>query len=131
MNFHNTSQPYMRPVIQVGVGPRSIPQKKRSFPTSIVFWGPVGKILLTLLLLVLAINMYITYSVSQVNESMIAADNKRHELMDKNIELRATKARLRANDQFQQLAAEKLSLYAHTKGQVGVFDQRKGYFIYL
>lgn len=131
MNFHNTSQPYMRPVIQIGVGQHSMPRKRRGFPTSMVFWRPVGKILLTLLLLVLAINLYITYSLSKVSEATIAADNKRHELMDKNIELRATKARLRAEEQLQQLAAEKLSLHVHTKGQVGIFDHRKGYFIYL
>jgi len=131
MNFHSTSQSYMRPVIQVGVGQHSLPQRKGSLPTSIDFWGPVGKILLALLLIVLAVNMYIAYSAGKVNESMIAADNKRHELMDKNIELRATKARLRGDEQFQKLAAEKLSLYAHTKGQVGKFDRRKGYFIYL
>jgi hypothetical protein len=131
MNFHSTSQSYMRPVIQVGVGQGSLPQRKGSLPTSIGFWRPVGKVLLAALLLVLAVNMYFAYYVSKVNESIIAADNKRHELMDKNIGLRATKARLRGDEQFQKLAAEKLSLYAHTKGQVGKFDRRKGYFIYL
>ena len=131
MNFHSTSQAYMRPVIQVGPGQRSLPQRKASFPATIAFWRPVGKILLVLLSIVLAINMYVTSSLDKAGESIIAADNKRHELMDKNIELRAKKAWLRADEQFQQLAGEKLSLYVHRKGQVGTFDQRKGNFIYL
>ncbi len=131
MNFHGTSQGYMRPAIQVGLGRRSLRQRKGSFPVSIAFWRPVSKILLVLLPLVLAINMYVTSSVSKVGVSIIAADNKRYELMDKNIELRAKRAWLRADEQFQQLAAEKLSLYVHRKGQVGTFNKRKGYFIYL
>ena len=131
MNFNNTSQPYMRPVIQIGVGQHSLPRRKNSFPVSITFWRPVGKILLLLLPLMLVINMCVSSLVSKTDESIITADNKRHELMDKNIELRAKKARLRGEQQFQQLAAEKLSLYAHRKGQVGVFSKRKGYFVYL
>jgi len=131
MNFHTTSQAYMRPVIQVGLGQRSLCQRKGSFPVGIAFWRSVGKILLVLLPFVLAINMYVTSSVGKVGESIIAADNKRHELMDKNIELRSKKAWLRVDEQFQQLAAEKLSLYVHRKGQVGIFNKRKGYFIYL
>lgn len=131
MNFHGTSQPYMRPVVQIGIGHRSLPRVRNSFPTSIAFWRPVCKIILPLLPLVLAINMYVSYSVGKTMESIVAADNKRHGLMDKNIELRAMKARLRGDEEFRRLAAEKLSLYEHTKGQVGTFNQRKGYFIYL
>jgi hypothetical protein len=131
MNFQNTSQPYMRPVIQIGVGQHSLRRRKSSFPVSISFWRPVGKVLFLLIPVMLAINMCLASFVSKTNESLITAANNRHELMDKNIELRAMKARLRGQEQFQQLAAEKLSLYVHKKGQVGVFSKRKGYFIYL
>ncbi|MCK5515516.1 MAG: hypothetical protein KAI39_01480 [Desulfobulbaceae bacterium] len=131
MNFQNTSQPYMRPVIQIGVGQHSLRRRKSSFPVSITFWRPVGKVLFLLIPLMLAINLGVASLASNTNESIIALENKRHELMDKNIELRAKKARLRGQEQFQQLAAEKLSLYVHKKGQVGVFSKRKGYFVYL
>ena len=131
MNFQNTSQPYMRPVIRIGVGQHSLRRRKSSFPVSITFWRPVGKVLFLLIPLMLAINLGVASLASNTNESITTAANKRHELMDKNIELRAVKARLRGQEQFQQLAAEKLSLYVHEKGQVGVFSKRKGYFIYL
>ncbi len=131
MNFHNTSQSYMRPVIQVGVGQRSLRRRRSSFPAVIIFWRPFGKVLFLLLPFVLIINMYIASLVNKTNESIVTADNRRHELMDRNIELRAMKARLRGDEHFHQLAAEKLSLYVHKKGQVGIFSQRKGYFIYL
>jgi len=130
MNFQSTSQPYMRPIIPIGVGQHSLSRRKSCF-ASLSFWRPVGKILFLMLPFVLAINMYVAASVSRIDESIIAADNRHHDLMDKNIELRATKARLRGKEQFQQLAAEKLFLYVHKKGQVGIFNQRKGYFIYL
>lgn len=130
MNFQSTSQPYMRPIIQIGVGQHSLP-RRRGWIASTSFWRPVGKILFLMLPFVLAVNMYVASLVSRTDESIITADNRHHDLMDKNIELRAMKARLRGDEQFQQLAAEKLSLYVHTKGQVGIFDQRKGYFIYL
>ncbi len=84
-----------------------------------------------LLPLVLAVNLYVVSSVSKINDSIIAADNNYHELMDKNIELRAVKARVRDPEQLQKLAADKLSLFVHSKGQVGKYNPRKGYFIYL
>lgn len=131
MNFQSTTQPYIRSVIQVGVGQYSSRQRKGNFPTSVNFWRPVGKIAVLLLPVVLAVNIYVTSSINKTNDLVITADNKRHELMDKNIELRAMKARLRVAEQFQQLAADKLSLYVHTKGQVGTFSRRKGYFTYF
>ena len=131
MNFQSTSQPYIRSFIQVGAGQYSCRQKKRNFPTGVTFWSSVGKIAVLLLPVVLAVNIYVTSSINKTNDLVITADNKRHELMDKNIELRAMKARLRVDEQFQQLAADKLSLYVHTKGQIGTFNRRKGYFTYF
>ncbi len=75
--------------------------------------------------------MYVSSAAGRINESIIVADNYHHELMDRNIELRAMKAQLRNPEQLQELVAEKLSLYVHTKGQVGKYNRRKGYFIYL
>ncbi len=131
MNFNNSSQPYVSSVAQVTVGQRLQGLRIGKLPSGMTLWRPVGKTLFLLLPLVLAVNLYVVSSVSKINDSIIAVDNKHHELMDKNIELRAMKARLRVDEQFQQLAADKLSLYVHTKGQVGTFNRRKGYFSYF
>ena len=132
MNFHNSSQPYIQAINQANAAPQSLGQRlAKRLPTSISFWRQVGKILFFVLPIVLAVNMYVSSSVSKINKSIVAVDNMHHELMDRNIELRAMKAQLRNPEQLQKIAAEKLSLYVHTKGQVGKFNRRKGYFIYL
>lgn len=131
MNFDNSSQPYASSVAQVTVGQRLQGLRIGKLPSGITLWRPVGKTLFLLLPLVLAVNLYVVSSVSKINDSIIAVDNRHHELMDKNIELRAMKATVRNPEQLQKLAADKLSLFVHSKGQVGKYNPRKGYFIYL
>lgn len=131
MNFNNSSQPYVSSVAQVTVGQRLQGLRIGKLPSGMTLWRPVGKTLFLLLPLVLAVNLYVVSSVSKINDSIIAVDNKHHELMDKNIELRAMKASVRNPEQLQKLAADKLSLFVHSKGQVGKYNRRKGYFIYL
>ena len=133
MNINNTSQPYIRSVAQVSAGQHASGLRIRTgkIPRDSAFWLPVGKTLLLLLPLVLAVNLYVVSSIDNISESIIAVDNRHHELMDQNIELRAMKAHVRAPEQLQRLAGEKLSLYVHKKGQVGKYNPRKGYFIYL
>ncbi|OEU47481.1 MAG: hypothetical protein BA862_01530 [Desulfobulbaceae bacterium S3730MH12] len=131
MNFNNSFQPSVSSAAQVTVGQRSQGLRIGKLPSGIILWRPVGKTLFFLLPLVLAVNLYVVSSVSKINDSIIAADNNYHELMDKNIELRAVKARVRDPEQLQKLAADKLSLFVHSKGQVGKYNPRKGYFIYL
>ncbi|MBW1634833.1 MAG: hypothetical protein JRJ68_01035 [Deltaproteobacteria bacterium] len=133
MNAGNSSQPYITSVAQMGVG-RRVPGlrfKVGKLPRDTAFWRPVGKTLLLLLPLALAVNLYVVSATNQINESIIGVDNRHHELMDQNIELRAMRAYVRAPEQLQRLAGEKLSLYAHKKGQVGKYNSRKGYFTYL
>jgi len=133
MNVNNSSQPYLSSVVQAGAGRRSpgLRIKVGKLPRDTAFWRPVGKTLLLLLPLVLAVNLYVVSSASRINESIISVDNRHHQLMDQNIELRAMRAHVRTPEYLQQLAQEKLSLYVHRKGQVGKYDPRKGYFTYL
>ena len=131
MNFQNSSQSYIPPVIQIGSRQRTRQLKISDYFGDISLWRPVGKVFLILLPLVFGINMYVSSSVSSINDSLVVLDNTRHELMDENIQLRATKARLRAPEMIQKLAGEKLSLYVAGKGQVGKYNRRKGTFTYL
>ena len=80
--------------------------------------------------LVLVINMFVASAVSNIDRSIVNVDNQRHELMDKNIELLARKARLWSPGNMQQLAGEKLALYVASGNQVGRFNRRTGTFIY-
>lgn len=119
MNFHNTTQvSYLRTVTNIGVRQQLQSRGVFDLPGGLVLWKAVGKIVLLILPFVLAANMFLASTVDGVERSLAAFDNERHELMDKNIGLLAKKARLNAPERVSQMAADKLSLYAASPGQI-------------
>jgi hypothetical protein len=96
----------------------------------LVLWRPVGKILLMIFPVVLVIHMFIASAVTNTDQKITMLDNQRYELMDKNIELLALKAKLWAPENIEKLAGEKLALYADSGDQVGRFNRRNGTFVY-
>ena len=121
MNYHNTQEAYLRPVINIGVRQQLRARDTRELMGGLVMKA-VGKVALVLLPLVLAINMILASAVSNIERSFAAADNQRHEQMDANIELLAHRARLLAPDNIQQLAGQKLALFAASDDQVVHFN---------
>lgn len=117
MNYHNTQEAFLRPVINIGVR-----QHLRARDTRELLGGPVmkavGKVALILLPLVLTLNMILASAVRDIEGSFTAVDNQRHELMDNNIELLAHRARLLAPDNIQRLAGQKMALFAASDEQV-------------
>ena len=119
MNYHNTTQvSYLRAVSSFGV--RQQWQSRGLFDLSgdPAIWKAVGRIVLIMLPFVLAANMFLTSAVDDAERSLTVIDNQRHELMDKNIGLLAKKASLYAPERVSQMAADKLSLYAASPGQI-------------
>lgn len=131
MNFHNSTQTYLRPVAKVGLRQQLRPRDLFDLPGGLVLWRSVGKVMLFILPLVLLVNMIFGSFIGSVDRSITVVDNQHHELMDQNIEMLATKARLWDPAYMQKLAGEKLSLHAVSKKQIGKFDRRKGTFTYL
>ncbi len=119
MNFHNTTQvSYLRTVTALGVRQQLQPRGVFDLPGGLAIWKAVGKIVLIMLPFVLAANMFLASVADDAERSLTTFDNQRHELMDKNIGLLAKKARLYAPERVSQLAADKLSLYAASPGQI-------------
>ncbi|MDK9708750.1 MAG: hypothetical protein OEL83_17035 [Desulforhopalus sp.] len=119
MNFHNTTQlSYLRPVTNIGLRQHLQPRGVVDLLGGVVLWKAVGKVLLVLLPLMLAANMFLAGIINNVGQSISSVDDQRHELMDKNIGLLAQKARLYAPERVGQLAEQKLSLYAASPGQI-------------
>jgi hypothetical protein len=118
MNFHNSTQAYLRPVTNIGIRQQLHARDVRDLPGGLVLWRAVGKVALVLLPLVLTMNLMLASAVNDIGGSFVAVDNQRHELMDKNIELLAKKARLTAPDNVLRKAGEKLALYAASDDQV-------------
>lgn len=121
MNYHNTQEVFLRPLINIGVK-----QHLRARDPRELLGGPVmkavGKVTLVVLPLILALNMVLASAVRDTERSQTAVDDRRHELMDKNIELLAQRARLLAPDNIQQLAGEKMALFAASDEQVVRFN---------
>jgi len=84
-------------------------------------WLSVGKILLVLCPMVLAVNLWLASSFNNLEASVQAVESVRHELMDNQINLRAKRAQLFSPERVQMIAAEKLSLHVPGKEQVKFF----------
>ena len=130
MNYNNSSETYMRSVAKVGPRQNFRPRELFDISDWLVLWKPVGKVLLMIFPLVLVINMFVASAISDVDRSIVSVDNQRHELMDKNIEMLAHKARLWAPANIQKLAGDKLALQVTSGDQVGRFNKRTGTFSY-
>jgi hypothetical protein len=130
MNYNNSTEAYMKSVTKIGIRQHSRSRGHSDLSGWLMLWKPAGKILLMLFPLILVINMFMASAVTNTERSIVELDNKRHELMDKNIQLLASKARLWAPDNFQQLAGEKLALHVTSGDQVGRFNRRSGTFVY-
>jgi hypothetical protein len=120
----------MQSVAKIGVRQQVGPRNLFDLSSWLGLWKPAGKILLMIFPLVLVINIFIASAVVNTDRSIANIDNQRHELMDKNIELLAGKARLLAPGNIQKLAGEKLGLYVDSGDQVRKFDPRTQTFIY-
>jgi hypothetical protein len=119
MNFHHTTQvSYLRTVTNLGVRQQLQSRDFFDLPGGLVLWKAVGRIILIMLPFILAANMFLAGKINDVQSSLAIVDNQRHELTDKNIGLLAQKARLYAPERLSQMAADKLSLYAASPGQI-------------
>lgn len=119
MNFHNTTQiSYIRTVTNLGVRQQLQSRGIWDLPGGLVLWKAVGKIMLFIFPCVLAANIFLSAIVNDAERSLSAVDDRRHELTDKNIGLLAQRARLYAPERVSKMAADKLSLYAASPGQI-------------
>ena len=130
MNYNNSTEAYLRSAAKIGIRQYGRSREVIDLSAWLSLWKPVGKILLLILPVVLCIHMFVVSGITNINQSIVNVDNQRHELMDKNIELLASKARLWSPANMEQLAAERLGLHSNSGNQVGRFNRRTGTFIY-
>jgi hypothetical protein len=119
MNFQNTTHvPYLRSVTNLGIRQQLQSRDVFDLPGGLVLWKAVGKITLLMLPFIVAANMFIASILSEVDLSIASIEAKHHEVIDKNIGLRAQKARLYAPDRLSKLAADRLFLFTAEPGQI-------------
>ena len=121
MNFHNPAQSFFRPMVNTRFRQQFRKQKSLSWSGNRLLWLSIGKILLVLFPLVLVVNFWLAASFRNLEVSAQAVENARHELMDKQIKLRAQRAQLFSPEQIRLIAAEKFALHIPEKDQVKLF----------
>ena len=119
MNIHNPAQSFFRPMVNTRF--RQQLRRQKTLTVDKVLWLSVGKILLVLCPLVLVVNLWLASSFHNLDASVKEVESARHELMDKQIRLRAQKAQLFSPEQIQMIAAERFSLQVPEKDQVKIF----------
>lgn len=119
MNIFNPAQScYGRPMVNTRFRHQLRRQRVFTWSSDKVLFVMVGKILLVLLPLVLAINLGLGLWSSHLSATIRNIDNTHQVLMDKQIKLRAQRAQLYSPEQVQLLAAEKFSLHVPGKDQI-------------
>ena len=121
MNFHNPAQSFFRPMVNARFRQQVRKRNVLSWPGDRMLWLSVGKILLVLCPMVLVVNFWLASSFNNLDVSVKAVESARHELMDKQIRLRAQRAQLFSPEQIHLIAAEKFSLHVPEKDQVKLF----------
>ncbi len=120
MNFHNPAHNYCRPRANSHFFQQLSCQQDISRSGDRNVSGAVGKVLLVFCPLVLVMNLGLASCSHTLEQSVQAVSNVRHELMERQMSLRAKKEQLSSPERVRILAAEKLSLYAPDQEQVKV-----------
>lgn len=121
MNFHNPAETYFRPRARAHFLQELDQQKVFSLSGDRKLWRSVGKILLILCPLLLAVNLWLASSFNNLEKSVQVVENLRYELMESQNNLRAKRDQLLSPERVRIIAAQKLSLHVPGKEQVRVF----------
>ncbi len=130
MIIHNSAQSYTRPEVNIGIGVRQ--QSGRcnvgEFPGGVLLWKAIGRVALavcaTTVVFTLLLGAYSTRLGSRATE----LETQRHQLMDRNIALRATRAGMLTRRAVEAAAGKALSLYPPGESQRFVYNRNKGRF---
>lgn len=118
MNFHTPVPPYFRARATSPFLQELERQKVFSLSADRRLWLALGKMFLVLCPVCLAVNLWLGSCCNRLEQSMQAVDDRRHELMDRQISLSAERSQLFSPERIGFIAAKKLSLHLPEKEQV-------------
>jgi hypothetical protein len=118
MNFRNPAQSYLRPRANVHFLQALDNQKVFSLSGDRKLWISVGKMLLVLCPLLLAMNLWLASSFNNFEQSVQALELVHQEHMDSQNNLRTKRDQLLSPERVRVFAAEKFALHAPKKEQV-------------
>lgn len=97
-------------------------------PGGVLFWRATGKVALLVFAVTVSISVLLGSYKGHLGTVAAVVENQRHELVDKNITLRVTRARMLTQQAVEVAAGKALSLYAPEEGQRFVYNSDKGRF---
>lgn len=128
MIYHNSSQSYARPGINIGIRQHLVKRSARDLFRGDIFWRTLGKIGATACGVTFIITLIFGLYSSHLDKVTAQVTTYQDDLTDGNITLRAKRAGLLAPNAIEDAAGKGLSLYAPKKNQYFVFTGYKGRF---
>lgn len=128
MIFHNSAQPYTRPAVTVGVRQQLARRHALDLPGGLLIWKQIGRMAFAVLSATIALHLMLGVYGNHMTEKSSVFEAERHQLMDRNIVLRATRAGMLTRQSVEAAAGKALSLYTPTGEQQFVFNREKGRF---
>jgi hypothetical protein len=117
MIFHNSAQSYVRPNANIGIRQHLARCSNGELPGGILLWKAVGKVTVAVCVATITLNVMLSVYKGNLATAAVALEQQRHELMDKNINLRAKRAALLSPQAIERAAGKRLSLHSPVKGQ--------------
>jgi hypothetical protein len=97
-------------------------------PGGVLFWRATGKLALLVFAVTITISALLGTYKGHLGTVAAGVEGQRHELVDRNITLRVTRAKMLTQQAVEAAAGKALSLYAPDKGQRLVYNSDKGRF---
>jgi len=128
MIIHNSTESYTRPVVNIGVRQQPARSSIWDIPGGSQLWKAVGRMAGVVCAATIAIHLMLGAYSTHLSEKVTAFEGQRHQLMDRNITLRATRAGMLTKQAVEAAAGKALSLYSPGAGQRFVYNRDKGWF---
>jgi hypothetical protein len=119
MKYHSMSQySSLSDLALFGVRQPSRVWSGKFLPGGAELWWAMGKGMVLILPLVVAITLFLGSVGDSLDESLALSEVQQQQLLDNNISLLAQRAGMYAPERVSRMAADKLSLYAAAPGQI-------------
>lgn len=128
MIIHNSTESYTRPAVNIGVRQQLVRRGAWDLPGGALLWNMIGRVGFAVCAATVAIQLMLGAYSSHLTEKVTAVEEQRHQLMDRNITLRATRAGMLTQKAVEAAAGKALSLYTPGEGQRFVYNRSKGRF---
>jgi len=130
MMIHNSAQSYTRPEVNIGIGVRQQAGRYNvgEFPGGVLLWKAIGRVALAVCATTVVFTLLLGSYSDRLSSKAAELESQRHQLMDRNITLRATRAGMLTRQAVEAAAGKALSLYPAGEDQRFVYNRHKGRF---